>query len=269
VKLLFRYFRGTETKWPNQELKSAVEKCYDALRVFVERQLDDVFQDIFQSAISYKGLRKFDADFAKREEQDEIIDPCPLDLFYYKNSILDNHTSNCDAHCDRGLMHIVISNTCGLQVLDRETNTWQDTLGEAAFDRGDPTDSPLKRLKVNQGAAQCSHAVIFSNVMLQDLSTMAIEGAPVVALPACVHRVVHGSNPRLSISMELRLKNESPEFLEQLKQYIQVAQRAEDTGPATDETQDRSSARWRHVMKEKEDGAERAESGSGAGWSNI
>ena len=193
LKALFRYHRGCSNMmtWPSSSFQAKVEACECRLAGYLIECFDTVCAELFPGrAISYERLMS-----STSECQKDSFDPNPLDLFYYYNTG-NSGAFNCDPHADRGLMHIVYSSSPGLEVFDPRTGEWQQAGGN---DAGDDRRIP-------------GTAVVFCN---DAFATITSEGfkprdqgkaeVRTTEVPACVHRVVQGNGPRLSISMELRL----------------------------------------------------------------
>ena len=196
---------------------------------------------------------------------------CPLDIFRYRNestsaaaaaaaaaATAEGRTvpvpaaaapavvpasTNCSAHIDRGLVHVIASSSPGLQVLYPTTGIFhlvdeprgedQDGGKNSCTDgnEGNKCDgerSDKKRRRRNQqrqpqqqtDSAESYNpgpdsargnpfrsAVVITNAALQEYTLQhADEGKGDLVLPACVHQVVGvAGKPRLSISFELRL----------------------------------------------------------------
>jgi hypothetical protein len=176
------------------------------------------------------------------------------------SDVLDDR--NCGAHLDRGLMHIIFSTIPGLQVLDHQTKEWVDVMmtttnnrttiaTPAAKTSSCDTDSSnctkrIKRLKVESKSMYqnnvetvdnksvekyaTKHAVILINSLLQQLTENEEEeeengstSTPHDEMRACVHRVVAGKEPRLSISFELRVPDESKEAIARMRHHCFVS----------------------------------------------
>lgn len=215
-KSLFRYFRSTSVPWPSETFRNAVEACEHELREVLIDTFDSVTRSLFSGAVamgrdvSYRSLQ------GSSVGTKDFDDPCPFDIFFYYNDDSKGRAPNCTDHVDRGLMHIIVSRSPGLEVMHAEAQRWISPAWEetpCAHTSGDGK----KRRKVLDGTQSQGtfEAVVIVNAALQELSA----GPRGNGLPVCVHRVVRGTAPRLSFSFELRLKDETAEAMEKLKSH--------------------------------------------------
>lgn len=264
-KSLFRYYRNSNSmmKWPSLEMKTLIEECETDIRNYLESQFNNIAQDVFPrepgDSVTYKSL----CNSNQTEGHSNNEDCCPFDIFFYPNkhqlkkicsssssevlsssspSTLDSTSSssslpqkvqheldekNCEAHIDRGLMHIIVCKTSGLEVLDTATKQWISMKGDTSSNitsgvTKEAVEPVLKKSKrLNKVGNGLTHGVILINSMMQELTKKTDEfgqdGTNIDQLPACVHRVVGGESHRMSISFELRVPNETEEALANMK----------------------------------------------------
>lgn len=198
AKLLFRYHRHSPSMiWPNEEFEDAVRECENIARETLISYFNDLAHALFPTRkdINFDTLMKMSTDALMESSGSQHLgDPCPFDMYWYHNRHDCRVPSNCEAHVDRGIMHLIIADTPGLEVLDAETGTWVGV---------GPSDFESQRY---------TKAVIICNSMLQDIADHS-------KLTACVHRVGKSFHPRLSFSFELRLGCESPQIVQQLRDF--------------------------------------------------
>jgi isopenicillin N synthase-like dioxygenase len=177
--------------WPSVTFQAKVEACERRLAAYLIEQFNAVCEALFPGrTVTYASLLS-----SHEKHQESTDDPNPLDLFYYYNVMDGNEENfNCEPHVDRGLMHIVYSTSPGLEVFEAQTSNWLKVGGDS-------------------NSADPRTAVVFCNAALQTLTSGVSEpgseaaaGLAPVQVRACVHRVVMGPSPRLSISLELRLR---------------------------------------------------------------
>lgn len=192
-KALFRFHRGSSAvmAWPSSSFQAKVEACERRLAGYLIEHFNAACEVLFPgTTVTYASLLS-----SLGQPQESTYNPNPLDLFYYYNVMDDNRQDfNCEPHVDRGLMHIVYSASPGLEVFEAPTGKWLKVGGDS-------------------GSAEPRTAVVFCNAALQAMTSAVSEpgsetaaGLAPVQVSACVHRVVLGPNPRLSISLELRLR---------------------------------------------------------------
>lgn len=202
-KALFRYYRSTPAKWPNEDFRFRVVAAENALRRVLVSSVDSVLSEIFpDQSISWDTISSKDASA-------EICDPSPFDLFWYYNSTSDlDEGLNCDPHVDRGYMHVVVSSVPGLEVFDVADGRWKDPVRtySGPAESCDTASNPSISSKRAKGdTPNFPHAVLLVNSALHRLS---LSSSSTVELPACIHRVVKHDVARLSMSLELRSKED-------------------------------------------------------------
>ena len=195
LKALFRYHRGCSIvmTWPSSSFQAKVEACERRLASYLTEIFDATCADLFSGReITYSRLLR-----SSTERQMQSFNPNPLDLFYYYNSATGNSDEcNCDPHVDRGLMHIVYSSSPGLEVFNSKTGEWQQAGGNDYDGDGDFTSTAV---------VFCNDALAAMTSAESGPSDQKRDNSGTNRVSACIHRVVQGQGPRLSISLELRL----------------------------------------------------------------
>lgn len=249
AKQLFRYFPGDENSKKESQSSSGVVNS-DAQFPFpgsllsaCQRELQGILEEKLAAALNgancrSKGQRGKHFSFrdlhaeAMEASRGEISDPgCPLDIFRYRNEMAGTCSAtsvpasvNCSAHVDRGLMHIIVESSPGLQVYNPTSGHFQliDDINEKQLNSGEKEYSnefECGRSKKRKRSAKMpsdrpsspptncfQRAVIITNSALQELTLEHADDETGLVLPACVHQVVGVvGRPRLSISLELRL----------------------------------------------------------------
>lgn len=229
AKEVFRVHRAAPAmRYPSQDLEQVLLNAHRLLTSELKAYLRDVLAATigdcaFDAGDTVDGEWWRAACEVAAEHDGAAESEHPMDLFYYYNSMACAHVSNCDAHVDRGLMHlIVLSPTCGLEVLDQsaaqeaETTVgsgggqWRSLECRESCKAGAGGDmvhaEPLKDavLLVNQELAEMSQRYVSARELYGGQGS---RWRPSTRYRACVHRVAksHTGCPRLSISFELRL----------------------------------------------------------------
>ena len=249
AKQLFRYFPGDEKSRKESQSSSDVVDSDTQFPLPVsllsacQRELQGILEEKLAAALNgancrstgqsgkHLSFRDLHAE-AVKASRGKISDPgCPLDIFRYKNEMVGmcSATSvpasvNCSAHVDRGLMHIIVESSPGLQVYNPTSGHFQliDDINQKQLNIGEKEYSnefECGRSKNRKHSAKMPsdrppsppiscfrRAIIITNSALQELTLEHADDETGLVLPACVHQVVGVvGTPRLSISLELRL----------------------------------------------------------------